>query len=101
MMRPSPRFLMIRMFMRWRCRMLIDSKGIQIRPFQGSDGELAAILEVYRQCEDFLSLGPVSVASMHMVENDLEISKKEDGIFCLIYRSDSQDVLGVFDFVKS
>jgi hypothetical protein len=37
--------------------------------------ELDEVLNVYRQCEDFLALGPVPTASMEMVVKDIEISK--------------------------
>ncbi len=70
-----------------------------IRPFQGSETDLLAILEVYRQCEDFLSLGPVPVASMEMVQADLKISEKEGGSFCLICSAQTGEVWGIVDYV--
>lgn len=60
--------------------------------------DLEAVLAVYRQCEDFLALGPVATASMEMVLKDLQISENEDGIFCGIYTA-SQKMIGVIDFV--
>jgi ribosomal protein S18 acetylase RimI-like enzyme len=59
---------------------------------------LAAVLEVYQQCEDFLALGPVATASMEMVLKDIEISKNEGGIFCGIYTADGKTI-GVVDYV--
>jgi ribosomal protein S18 acetylase RimI-like enzyme len=69
-----------------------------IRPYSGTHTELEAIFEVYRQCEDFLALGPVPVASMKMVLADLELSKKEGCTFCLICSASSGEVLGVVDY---
>ena len=61
--------------------------------------DLDAVLEVYRQCEDFLALGPVPTASMQMVLADLDISAREGATFCCIYNSDCSEVLGIVDFV--
>jgi ribosomal protein S18 acetylase RimI-like enzyme len=77
--------------------MLLGNR-VLIRP-TGAD-EMAALLEVYRACEDFLALGPVAVASTEMVLIDLEISRKEGGLFCGIYRLDSGKMIGVVDFVR-
>ena len=63
-----------------------------------SQADLDAILHVYKQCEDFLALGPVSTASMEMVRKDLEISKQEGGIFCGIYKSNGE-MIGVIDYI--
>jgi GNAT superfamily N-acetyltransferase len=43
------------------------------------------ILDVYRQCEDFLSLGPEPKASPEMVTRDIEDTYKEGGVFKGIY----------------
>ncbi|HQI83907.1 MAG TPA: GNAT family N-acetyltransferase [Anaerolineae bacterium] len=68
--------------------------------------ELDAVLDVYRQCEDFLALGPVATASMAMVVQDIEISQHEGGIFCGIYTTDETTaettdgkMIGVVDYV--
>jgi ribosomal protein S18 acetylase RimI-like enzyme len=68
---------------------------LAVRTFVPSDRE--AILEVYRQCEDFLSLGPVSKASMHMVEADIRHSKNAHGVFCVI-EDEGGTIVGVLDF---
>lgn len=60
---------------------------------------LAAVLQVYQQCEDFLALGPVATASMEMVLQDIELSKNEDGTFCGIYTADGK-MIGVVDYVS-
>ncbi len=72
-----------------------------IRPFQGSETDLFAILEVYHQCEDFLSLGPVPVASMEMVQSDLKQSKDQGGIFCLICSAQTGEVWGIVDYIPA
>ncbi len=81
--------------------MIIEGENFCIHPFQGSEAEYAAVLEVYRQCEDFLALGPVAIASMEMVCADLALSKKEGGIFCLISPPGSTEVVGVIDYIPS
>ena len=70
--------------------------SLQIRPVVAAD--LDAVLNVYRQCEDFLALGPVSTASMEMVLKDLEISEQAGGIFCGIYAADGE-MIGIVDYV--
>ena len=45
--------------------MLIQAGPLEIRPVRQQD--LQAVLEVYRQCEDFLALGPVAAASMQRI----------------------------------
>src|SRR5512137_1136074 len=74
----------------------IPDHSLEIRPVTRDD--LDAILDVYRQCEDFLALGPVATASMDMVLKDLELSRNEGGIFCGIY-NESGKMIGVFDYV--
>jgi ribosomal protein S18 acetylase RimI-like enzyme len=71
---------------------------IEIHPIAQDD--LDAALDVYRQCEDFLALGPVPTASMEMVLKDIEISKAEGGIFCGIYTA-NREMIGVIDYVPS
>jgi ribosomal protein S18 acetylase RimI-like enzyme len=74
------------------------SQRYTIRLVAPADRE--AILEVYRQCEDFLALGPVAQASPGMVQADLELSAREHGCFCGIFTS-TDEMLGVLDFVPS
>jgi len=62
--------------------------------------DLRSILDVYRQCEDFLALGPCPIASLDMVRADLELSKKEGGQFCVIQGQDGS-IPGIVDFVIS
>lgn len=60
--------------------------------------DIQAILSVYEQSEDFLSLGPVPKASMKMVSADIEHSTRSGGVFCVIENHDGSQV-GVLDFV--
>jgi ribosomal protein S18 acetylase RimI-like enzyme len=61
--------------------------------------EFDAVFQVYRQCEDFLALGPQPHASPEMVAADLKHSQEEGGLFCGIY-DDSREMLGIVDFVS-
>jgi len=63
-----------------------------------SESDLPQVFNVYRQCEDFLALGPVSCASMEMVRSDFRHSLKEGGIFCGIY-DDQNKMVGIVDMV--
>jgi ribosomal protein S18 acetylase RimI-like enzyme len=76
----------------------VKDSRLEIRPVTPTD--LDAVLEVYRQCEDFLSLGPVATASMKMVLADLELSNDEGGIFCGIYAA-TQKMVGIVDYVPN
>jgi GNAT superfamily N-acetyltransferase len=76
----------------------LQELSLEIHPVTQSD--LDAILHVYKQCEDFLALGPVAVASMEMVLKDIEISEGEGGAFCGIYKTDGE-MIGVIDYVPS
>lgn len=69
-----------------------------IRPI--IDADLPAVLDVYRQCEDFLALGPDPVASLKMIAGDRELSKQEGGEYCGIFDPQG-DLIGIFDFVRS
>jgi ribosomal protein S18 acetylase RimI-like enzyme len=62
--------------------------------------DLDAVLDVYRQCEDFLALGPEPVASMAMVLRDIETSQREGGLFRGIFAADGR-MVGVVDAVPS
>lgn len=73
----------------------IEDRCFEIHPV--SPDELGDVLHVYRQCEDFLALGPVAAASMEMVLKDLEISREEQGIFCGIY-SEGGAMIGIVDY---
>ncbi len=74
------------------------SVEFQIRPVFEED--LSAVLEVYRQSEDFLALGPRPKASMDMVLADLQLSRDQKGIFCGIYDPHGH-LMGVLDYVPA
>jgi GNAT superfamily N-acetyltransferase len=69
----------------------------EIKPVTAADND--AILEVYRQCEDFLALGPIAKASMDMVLQDRQEADAEDGIFCGIFSGEK--MIGVVSYVPS
>ena len=62
------------------------------------DDQLGQLLDVYRECEDFLSLGPQPKASLEMVRADLEQSKTEGGTYCGIWDSQGE-IIGIVDFI--
>jgi ribosomal protein S18 acetylase RimI-like enzyme len=74
----------------------IPDFSLEIHPIAQDD--LEAVLDVYKQCEDFLAMGPVRTASMEMVLKDIGISKAEDGIFCGLYTAEGK-MIGVLDYV--
>jgi ribosomal protein S18 acetylase RimI-like enzyme len=76
--------------------MSVEDPAFEIRPIK--EDELNAILEVYRECEDFLELGPEPKASMEMVLSDIKFSKEAQGIFCGIYDLRGK-MIGIVDFV--
>ena len=65
-----------------------------------SDRDVPALLQVYKQCEDFLSLGPVPRASIQMLQGDIEHSRGENGRYCAI-RTHSDLTVGVIDFIPN
>jgi ribosomal protein S18 acetylase RimI-like enzyme len=75
---------------------MAQSVGLKVRLFTPKD--IDATLEVYRECEDFLSLGPVPKASTEMVLADFEHSKNENGIYCCVIDKEDRQI-GVLDFI--
>ena len=69
---------------------------LEIRPI--AENDLGEVLAVYRQCEDFLALGPQPNASRAMIVKDIMASRCAKGLFCGIYTSDEK-MIGVVDFV--
>lgn len=66
--------------------------NLEIRPI--TDDDLDAVLDVYRQCADFLALGPAPEASLAMVLGDIGLSQACGGLYCGIYsvaRGDADD----------
>lgn len=64
------------------------------------DCDLPALLEVYRACEDFLSLGPNPHASTEMVLGDLALSRASGGVFHGIC-DEAGCLIGVADWIPS
>lgn len=58
-----------------------------------------SIFNVYKNCEDFLALGPVPTASKQMILDDFQLSEEEGGIYCGIYFQGN--MIGIVDFVLS
>ena len=75
---------------------MASNEDFTLRPVTPAD--IDAVLAVYRQCEDFLALGPVASASLEMVMQDLEISRAEGGVFCGVCDAQGQ-MLGVVDYI--
>lgn len=63
------------------------------------EAQIADLLALYRQCEDFLALGPAPVASVAMIRGDLAASGTEGSVFCGIYDR-SGLLVGVIDFSR-
>lgn len=76
--------------------MFIRSSHFTIKPVTEQD--LDSVLTVYRQCEDFLTLGPEPQASMTMVLADLKHSQEQEGSFCGIH-DPAGTLVGVIDVV--
>jgi ribosomal protein S18 acetylase RimI-like enzyme len=79
-------------------KIAVREHAFEIRPITQDDVE--PVLKIYRQCEDFLALGPVATASMEMVRKDIEFSHEAGGVFCGIYTTGGQ-MIGVIDYVPS
>jgi ribosomal protein S18 acetylase RimI-like enzyme len=61
--------------------------------------EYPAVVEAYRQCEDFLMLGPVHQASMDMVLKDIQEADVEGGLYRGIFSG--KELIGVVSYVPS
>ena len=59
-----------------------------------------ALLAVYRECEDFLALGPQPNATMAMVLRDMETARQQGALFCGIHDAAGR-MVGVVDFAGS
>jgi ribosomal protein S18 acetylase RimI-like enzyme len=75
---------------------LFGSPALSVLPFAESD--LPEVLRVYKQCEDFLALGPVATASLEMVREDVRHSREEGGSYCVI-RTAAGETAGILDFL--
>ncbi len=77
----------------------MDESDIALQTKTIGEESAAAVLEVYRQCEDFLALGPVAKASMEMVLEDLRHSREIGGKFCGIFVNG--ELAGIVDYVPN
>ncbi len=75
---------------------LFSAGRFTVRPV--ASGDVASTLQVYEQCEDFLSLGPVPKASRAMVLADIEHSAQAGGVYCGIW-DEAGTQIGILDFV--
>jgi ribosomal protein S18 acetylase RimI-like enzyme len=69
-----------------------------LRAVKASD--LPVMLELYRQCEDFLALGPCPTATLEMVTTDFNHSLAEGSRYCAIVLP-AGEVAGVVDYKPS
>ena len=58
------------------------------------------VFQVYKECEDFLSLGPELKASLEMVYKDIEYSKECNGIFNIIM-DEKGGIVGIIDYIPN
>jgi GNAT superfamily N-acetyltransferase len=77
--------------------MSIQKNTLEIRTVTQDDKY--AVLDVYRQCEDFLALGPEPRASLGMVLKDIEAAQHEGGVFRGIY-ADGR-MIGIVSYVPA
>lgn len=81
--------------------MTLQGDGFKLRPIMGDPEEMNEILEVYRQSEDFLALGPQPVASMAMVWGDMGLAEKNGGCLLAIVDDATGRAVGVLDYLYS
>ncbi|MBN2533704.1 MAG: GNAT family N-acetyltransferase [Spirochaetales bacterium] len=72
----------------------IRDRELEIRPVKTD--EMETVFQIYRECEDFLELGPVPKASMDMVIADIDSSKEENRFYCGII--ENKIMAGIIDF---
>ena len=85
--------------MPWMTKMSTSIRGrlCDVRPVTQVDKD--AILAVYRECEDFLALGPQPKATMAMVLGDMGMSRKQGASFCGIHDAGGR-MIGIVDFAR-
>ncbi len=79
--------------------MQLQTAAFQTRPLR--EANLPELMALYRQCEDFLALGPRPHASEEMVRADLALTRAEGGEFCGIYTGQPPALAGVLDVIPS
>lgn len=76
--------------------MFIQYPDFTLKPVTEKD--LDVLLILYRQCEDFLALGPEPQASPEMVLADLAHAREQGGSFCGIY-DPAGTLMGVIEVI--
>lgn len=76
--------------------MIIQGSGFALKTIDKS--QLATVLLVYQQCEDFLALGPVPKASLQMVIDDFTAANESGSTYCGIFINDQ--LVGIADFIS-
>ena len=84
--------------MNWTDSVEDQLHSIVIRPIEEHD--FSDVLAVYRQCQDFLALGPNPITLPEMVLQDIEHSRREGSQYCVIAISTGQTI-GVLDYLPS
>lgn len=70
------------------------------RVIKANKADAPQLLAVYKQCEDFLALGPEPAASLKMVYDDLVHSHAVRGQYCRICDGDDRSV-GILDYIPA
>jgi ribosomal protein S18 acetylase RimI-like enzyme len=76
--------------------MILTAHEFSTRPL--GEESIPDLLALYRQCEDFLALGPETTASESMIRRDLVTTQPEGGTFCGIFLPDGT-LAGVLDVI--
>ena len=72
--------------------------AFELKPVAEQDR--AALLTLYRQCEDFIRLGSTAPIDDAMIQTDLEISQRNQGVFLGIWLPDGV-LAGVADYIPT
>ncbi len=77
----------------------MENEKFRFRPL--SEADLPELLALYRQCEDFLALGPAATASEQMVLADVALTRPQGGVYGGIYIQQGDDwvLAGVLDVI--
>ena len=70
----------------------------QIKLSPLTEADIEAVFEIYRQCQEFLALGPQPEASREMVLRAVQDSDSKHGVYYGIYLL-SSDMVGVLDML--
>lgn len=76
--------------------MELHGDGFLTRPL--GEEMITPLLDLYRQCADFLALGPDPVPSIAMIRRDLDTTRAQGGVFSGIFLPDGC-LAGVLDVI--